>query len=85
MSNEDKTKTMKSEIEQEFETALRTTLEQIPILMLADMARIIKNVTDNVCDEYIKKSEDYQKAWALNIVRQMMSGEQPSKLEGEDK
>ena len=81
MNNEN----VKSQLEEEFEKGLRDALEKTPILMVADVARIMRNVTDRVCDEYIEKSEEYQKMWALNIVRQMMSGEQPSKLEKEEK
>lgn len=64
---------------EQYSDALHKTFDEIPILMIGDFASVVKDTTDKICDEYIKKSDDFKKAWALEIVRSMMQAESSEK------
>lgn len=70
-----------SKIEQGLEASIRETFKNTPMVMLEDQARMLKDVTVRVCDEYIAKGKAFKEQWALNIVREMFGGAVPQKLE----
>ena len=62
----------KSKFEEEYEENLRKALADMPALMVSDCAKIVKEITDRVCDEYIAKGDAYTMQFCMSKVKDFM-------------
>jgi len=62
----------KTKVGNELRANLKKTFDEMPLLMVSDYAQLMKDVTNEVCDEYIKLGEAYLDDWATRRFKDLL-------------